>query len=201
MQQAQTVFIVDDDESIRKSMCFLMKSAGLHAQSYGNANAFLDCYRSDLSGCLVVDIRMPGMSGLELQRELNRQGSRLPLIIVTGHGDIAMAVQAMKEGAVDFIEKPFDDEVMLNRIQECLKSYAQSQEEQQKATQWSSRVAALTPREKEVMTMLAEGKANKVIANELGISSRTIEAHRARIMEKLEVGSLADIVRISMIMQ
>ena len=201
MQQGHTVFIVDDDDSIRKSMRFLMKSAGLNAKIYSNAKEFLDCYQPDTSGCLVVDIRMPGMSGLELQQELNKQGSRLPLIVVTGHGDVNMAVQAMKAGAADFIEKPFDDEVMLSRIQECLKSYAQSQEEQEKATQWSSRVSSLTPREREVMTMLAEGKANKVIANELGISSRTIEAHRARIMEKLEAGSLADIVRISLTTQ
>lgn len=197
-ETSATVFIVDDDAAIRDSLQLLLKSAGLKVVCYESAERFLDTYDAELNGCLLLDVRMPGMSGLELQRELNRRNSLLPVIIMTGHGDVPMAVEAMKAGAMDFIEKPFADEDLLTRIQNSVERQQRELAEHADDLEVLQRLSLLTPREREVMDLLAKGKLNKVVAAELDISPRTVEVHRARIMEKLQVKSLADIVRLSL---
>ncbi len=199
MQFDAIVYVVDDDEAVRDSMRLLMKSADLRTELYDSAQAFLTAYEPSRPGCLVVDVRMPGMNGLELQEALTARGVRLPVIVMTGHGDVAMAVQAMKAGARDFVEKPYDDEILLARIEECLRAEEQAQRQDVESAALSHRVSLLTPRERQVMDLLSAGKPNKLIARELDISTRTVEVHRARIMEKLEAKSLADVVRISLI--
>lgn len=193
-----TVFVVDDDESVRASLVFLIKTVHLKAKAYSSAQEFLDDYDPNIPGCAVLDVRMPGMSGLELQEALNRRGVRIPLIIVSGHGDVPMAVGAMKAGAVDFIEKPYNDQLLLDRIQEALKRDNQSREDQSRRSSIAGRIGALTPRERQVMEMVVSGDANKVIAAKLGVSAKTVEAHRAKVMEKMEADSLADLVRAVM---
>ncbi|KPK38954.1 MAG: hypothetical protein AMJ69_06970 [Gammaproteobacteria bacterium SG8_47] len=196
--EAATIFIVDDDAAIRDSLQLLLKSAGLNVVCYESAELFLEAYDTELRGCLVLDVRMPGMSGLELQRALNERNSQLPVIIMTGHGDVPMAVDAMKAGATDFIEKPFSDEDLLTRLQSSIERQQRQLAEHANDIELLQRLSLLTPREREVMDLLAEGKLNKVVAAELDISPRTVEVHRARIMEKLRVKSLADIVRVSL---
>lgn len=198
MQKQPIVHIVDDDLAIRDSLSFLMKSVGFVSQSYESAETFLDQAELDRPGCMVVDIRMQGMSGLELQQVLNERGIKLPVIIITGHGDIPMAVEAMKEGAVDFLEKPFDNEVLVTRIRQSLKEATKKQDKESRIAMVKARLAQLTPREVEVMNLLVAGKHNKVIANELNISVRTAEAHRAKVMKKLQADSLSDIVRMAL---
>jgi len=193
-----TVFIVDDDAAIRDSLKLLLKSADLRVVCYESAERFLDAYGSEMCGCLLLDVRMPGMGGLDLQRELNRRKSVLPVIIMTGHGDVPMAVEAMKAGATDFIEKPFNDEDLLTRIQNSIERQQRELAEHADDLEMLKRLSLLTPREREVMDLLAQGKLNKVVAADLDISPRTVEVHRARIMEKLQVKSLADIVRLSL---
>ncbi len=195
MNKDLIVYIIDDDDAIRDSMEMLMRSVALTAETYPSAQAFLDTHDPMKAGCLLVDVRMPGMSGLELQQLLAEQGNRLPVIIMTGHGDIDMAVQAMKAGAVDFIEKPFDAEALLASINACLQRRTEAKGIQAQA----QRLAQLTQREREVFECLADGKPNKMIGADLDISARTVEVHRARIMEKLGAKSLADIVRISLL--
>lgn len=197
-EEPATVFIVDDDTAIRDSLQLLLKSAGLNVVCYDSAERFLDAYNAELNGCLLLDVRMPGMSGLELQRELNRRNSLLPVIIMTGHGDVPMAVEAMKAGATDFIEKPFGDDDLLSRIRNSVERQQRELAEHADDLEILQRLSLLTPREREVMELLAKGKLNKVVAAELDISPRTVEVHRARIMEKLQVKSLADIVRLSL---
>jgi RNA polymerase sigma factor (sigma-70 family) len=198
MPPETTVYIVDDDEAVRDSLRLLLQSVGLRAQTYASAQQFLDAYRPPAPGCLLVDVRMPGMSGLELQERLAEKKIPLPVIIITGHGQIAMAVRAMKAGAVDFIQKPFDNEALLEVIHKTLARAADRQRQQARIADNAARLATLTPREREVMERLVAGKSNKVIAADLGISTRTVEVHRARIMEKLEAKSLADVVRIAL---
>lgn len=192
------VFVVDDDPAVRDSLRLLLKSAGLSTQLYANAQAFLDDFDPRRPGCVVVDVRMPGMNGLELQAALNARNAALPLIVMTGHGDIPMAVQAMKAGAHDFVEKPYDDDHLLSRIEQCLRLDAAARAKDASAQQNVAMLAKLTAREREVMALLVEGKPNKVIAARLDISTRTVEVHRARIMEKLNARSLADIVRLAL---
>jgi RNA polymerase sigma factor (sigma-70 family) len=196
-----TVFVVDDDQAMRTSLKWLIESVGMPVESYASANEFLDHYQQNRPGCLVLDVRMPGMSGLELQEHLAERDLRIPVVIITGHGDVPMAVRAMKSGAVDFIEKPFNDEALLDAIRRALAHEEHQRQQQQECAQVHQRLASLTPREHEVMQMVTEGRSNKEIANALGVSAKTIEAHRARVMEKMQAGSLAELVRMALMAQ
>ena len=192
-----TVFVVDDDDAVRDSLMDLVDSVGLNAEEFASAQAFLDSYDEKRPGCLVLDIRMPGMSGLDLQDRLSDIGSVLPIIFITGHGDIPMAVRAMQRGAVDFIQKPFRDQELLDRINIALEKGNQSFAVQEQMEEFATRLSSLTQREREVMEMIVNGKANKVIAIDLGLSQRTVELHRARVMEKMKARTLADLVRMA----
>ena len=193
MSGGMPVYIVDDDAAILDSLKILVESEGYRAVAFASALEFL---ASDapaaLDGCLIADVRMPGMSGLELQEELNARGAKLPVIIMTGHGDVPLAVSAMKAGAVDFLEKPFDEEALLDSIRRAIEKPAVDES----VRQTLERMAALTPRENEVLDLLVLGRANKVIAYELSISPRTVEIHRARVMDKMGARSLAELVRM-----
>lgn len=192
----QTVYVVEDDEAVRDSLALMLRSAGLNVATYSNANAFLSAWNEDMAGCLVLDIRMPGMDGMELQKALNDQHSLLPIIFVTGHGDVPMAVEAMKHGAVDFIQKPYREEELLDKIQSALKQDAEQRDSLQRKQDIVRRVQSLTPREREIMDRMIAGQANKVIAIELDISQRTVEIHRSRVMHKMGTHSLAHLVRM-----
>lgn len=194
-----TVFIVDDDQAIRSSLQWLIESVGLNVECFSSAEAFLDSYYPGRSGCLLLDVRMPGMSGLELQEYLQQQDIRIPVIIITGHGDVPMAVRAMKSGATDFIDKPFNDELLLDSIRNALSQDEHQRDKQSKLAELAVRLSHLTPREKEVMDMVTLGQSNKEIANTLGVSAKTVEAHRAKVMEKMEANSLAELVRMSIL--
>ncbi|TNF32860.1 MAG: response regulator transcription factor [Gammaproteobacteria bacterium] len=190
------VHIVDDDEAIRSSLRLLIKTSGLNPRTYISAEELLETADLNQHGCLVVDIRMPGMSGLELQQHLNRNQYKIPLIIITGHGDIEMAVQAMKSGARDFLEKPVDNDKLIHRIRESLELDSEMRNHDREKDRAAQLLARLSSREHEIMQLLIQGKLNKVIAADLDISVRTVEAHRANIMHKMEARSLSDIVRI-----
>jgi FixJ family two-component response regulator len=194
----QTVFIVDDDEAMRDSLAWLLESNGLTVRSFESGEAFLDAWRADMAGCLVLDVRMPGISGLELHEKLQALNSPLPIIFVTGHGDVPMAVSALKKGAADFIEKPFNDKEILRLIEQCLAADRSQQSRRRRHAEIARRLAALTPREREVMDLMAAGRLNKQIADDLGISIKTVEVHRARVMDKMEVRSLAELVQCVM---
>ena len=194
---APTVWIVDDDEAMRSSLKWLIESVGMRVESHSSANEFLQTHYPGRFGCLLLDVRMPGMSGLELIEHLGAQQMMPPTIIITGHGDVPMAVRAMKSGALDFIEKPFNDEVLLDAIRRALVAEEQRRDITAEVADVAARLAHLTPREHEVMQMVTEGKSNKEIANSLGVSAKTVEAHRARVMEKMQAGSLAELVRMA----
>ena len=194
----QTVYIVDDDPAIRFAMQALLDSVNIEHEIFASADEFLQDEANQRSGCLVLDIRMPGLGGLELQDELIARGSTLPVIFITGHGDVPMAVEAMQKGAVDFIQKPFRDQELLDRIREALSTDRQRREERERHAEVAGRLERLTNREKEVFDLVVTGKPNKVIAYELDVSQRTVEIHRARVMEKMEARSLADLVRMHM---
>ena len=194
----QCAYIIDDDDAVRDSLLELLDSVGIHARGFPSAQAFLDCFDLTLEGCIVLDVRMPGMSGPDLQQELERRGSVLPIIFITGHGDVPMAVEAMKRGAVEFMQKPFRDQELLDRIREALATDEERREEQQKHAAVIERLDRLTNREREVFDLVVTGKPNKVIAYELGVSQRTVEIHRARVMEKMQARSLADLVKMHM---
>lgn len=196
--QEATVFVVDDDDAVRESLVFLMKSIGLKAESFPSAQAFLDSYNAARAGCLVLDIRMPGMSGLELQDKLIQMGSILPIIFITGHGDVPMAVKAIKAGAADFVQKPFRDQELIDRIREVLEEDSHARAETLQRTEILRRMETLTEREREVMGQVVDGKANKVVAIDLNVSQRTVEIHRANVMEKMKARSLAQLVRLVM---
>ncbi len=191
---SQRVYVVDDDEAMRDSLVWLLESHGLTVQAYPSAEAFLRASPEDMRGCVVLDVRMPGMSGLELHDHLVARGSRLPIIFVTGHGDVPMAVSALKKGAADFIEKPFADEDMLQLIEQCLEVERARRAREHEHSERQARLAALTRREREVMELVVAGKLNKQIADDLGISVKTVEVHRARVMAKMAVGSVAELV-------
>lgn len=197
-EQTATVFIVDDDEGVRDSLSFLMKSVGLNFATFSSAQEFLNNYDENPPGCLVLDIRMPGMSGLELQNKLNERRAILPIIFITGHGDVPMAVEAMQNGAADFIQKPFRDQELLDRINDALEQDSRNRHGLLEKRDIAGRMATLTQREHEVMELVAAGQANKVIAGDLGVSQRTVEIHRARVMEKMQTRSLAGLVRMVM---
>lgn len=190
-----TVFIVDDDASVRDALEYLLRSVGLGAKKFASATEFLQAYDPGSPGCLVLDVRMPGMSGLELQEELEERGSTLPIIFVTAHGDVPMAVHAVKAGAVDFLIKPFRDQELLDRVQQAIQDDAKVRDQLENRAAIVDCIGSLTPREREVMDMVVDGKANKVIAIDLGISQRTVEIHRARVMEKMQVASVAQLVQ------
>jgi two-component system, LuxR family, response regulator FixJ len=194
-----TVFVVDDDQAMRTSLKWLIESTGMSVQTYESADVFLASYYPGRAGCLLLDVRMPGMSGLELQTYLAREGYRLPVILITGHGDVSMAVKAMKAGAIDFIEKPFHDEDLLRSIRRALEDDQRQRAGQAARADIAARLAELTPREHEVMAMVTDGKSNKDIAAALGVSAKTVEAHRARVMEKMRADSLAELVRMALI--
>ncbi len=195
-ERPPTVFVVDDDEAVRSSLRLLLKSVGLPAVAHGSAQEFLGACDVDHPGCLVLDVRMPGMSGLELQQQLNLKGAMIPVIFVTGHGDIPMAVEAMQHGAFDFLQKPFRDQELLDRVQRALARDAENRARLKQTDTIRGRLESLTPREREVLDLVTRGKANKVMASDLGVSQRTVEIHRARVMEKMEAGSLAELVRM-----
>jgi FixJ family two-component response regulator len=195
-EKSPIVFVVDDDDAVRGSLRLLLKSVGLAAQPYGSAQEFLQHYTPDQPGCLVLDVRMPGMSGLELQQQLNVRGAVLPVIFITGHGDVPMAVEAMQHGAFDFLQKPFRDQDLIDRIQRALEKDRGYRQELRKREQIRERRDSLTPREQEVLDLVTSGKANKVMAADLGVSQRTVEIHRARVMEKMGAASLAQLVRM-----
>lgn len=189
-----TVFVVDDDEAVRRSLEALVKSVGLNVEAFASAQEFLAGYDPERPGCLVLDIRMPGMSGTELQETLRQRGCILPIIIITGHGDVPIAVHAMKHGAVDFIEKPFSKQLLLDRIHEAIARDTRARHESSRNARIQSRLATLTPRERQVLDLVAEGKPNKRIAAELGVSKKTVEVHRSHVMRKMQAGSLAEVV-------
>lgn len=196
MADTQTVYIVDDDHAIRHAMELLMASVGLDFEVFESADQFLENHSNDRAGCLVLDIRMPGLGGLELQEKLLEMGSGLPIIFITGHGDVPMAVEAMQKGAVDFIQKPFRDQELLDRISLALKTDEERRSTRVEKAEVAANVARLTNRESQVFDLVITGKPNKVIAYELGVSQRTVEIHRARVMEKMQAKSLADLVRM-----
>jgi two-component system, LuxR family, response regulator FixJ len=190
------VYVVDDDEAVRDAIAFLLEASNLRCRTFGSAAEFLEAFDPALHACLVADIRMPGLSGLELQGQLNRQGASIPVIFITGHGDVPMAVNAMKAGAFDFIQKPFREQDLIARIQKALDKDRELREQQSSLSVIREKLATLTPRETEVMGRVVNGQANKVIAFDLGVSQRTVELHRARVMRKLGMRSLADLVRV-----
>lgn len=193
------VFVIDDDQAVRNSLGLLLKSMGQTARLFDSAQAFLDAYQPSLSGCIVLDIRMPGMSGMELQQRLKTMRCTIPIIFVTGHGDVPMAVEAMHHGAFDFIQKPFRDQELLDRINHALTWDLEHRSEENRRRGVLERFNSLTPREREVMDCVVRGLANKVIAMDLDLSQRTVEIHRARVMEKMNARSLADLVRMSLV--
>ncbi|HMN44753.1 MAG TPA: response regulator FixJ [Povalibacter sp.] len=191
-----TIFVVDDDSAVRDALKLLLRSVGQAVETFGSGQEFLEAYSEDRPGCLVLDIRMPGMSGLELQQKLNERHSILPIIFITGHGDVPMAVEAMQAGAVDFIQKPFRDQDLIDRINQALEKDGNNRAALGERNDIRHRLETLTPREREVLDLVVHGKANKVIAGDLKLSQRTVEIHRARVMEKMQASSLAHLVRM-----
>jgi FixJ family two-component response regulator len=192
---APTVHVVDDDESIRELLAWLMKREGLEVRTFATANAFLQAWRDDGPACVVLDLHLPGMSGLELQQKLIERGCLVPVIFLSGRADVPKAVLAVKKGAVDFIEKPFDYKKIVALIREWLGRDAEARVARARARRASERLASLTQREREILDQVVAGKINRVIAEDLQISVKTVEAHRAKIMEKLEVDSVAELVQ------
>nr|NUR37323.1 response regulator transcription factor [Sphingomonas sp.] len=195
--ELRLVHLVDDDEAIRRSVGFMLKTSGFHVLTYESGVELLKGALNLEAGCILLDIRMPGMDGLEVQAALRDKGVALPVIIMTGHGDVSLAVQAMKTGAVDFIEKPFEKAVLLSAIEHGVERLKKSAANQDRAEEAAVRLQALTPREREVLDGLAQGLPNKTIAYDLGISPRTVEIHRANVMTKLGVRSLSEALRIA----
>ncbi len=191
------VHIVDDDDAVRKSLQLLFRTVGIDAVAHVSGDAFLDQFDDSVEGCILLDIRMPGMSGLEVQKQLQERGSTLPIIFITGHGDVPMAVEAMQLGAFDFLQKPFRDQDLMDRVSRALSDNQEQREKTEFQQEVTQRYETLTPREKEVMACVVKGQANKVIAMDRDVSQRTVEIHRARVMEKMQARSLADLVRMS----
>ena len=194
-----TVFVVDDDRAMRESLSWLLDSVGLRVRSYATAAEFLADHDPAQPGCLVLDVRMPGMSGLDLQAELARRGVELPTIVITGHAEVSMAVRAVKAGALDFIEKPFSDQLLLDRVRQALQIDLEAREVRRRREDARRRLATLTAREREVLNLVVAGKQNKEIASELGVSPKTVEVHRAHVMSKMCVDSLAELIRITLL--
>jgi RNA polymerase sigma factor (sigma-70 family) len=195
--QKPTIFIVDDDPSVRDSMELMLRSVGFDVKTFAAAQDFLNADLQEGPGCLILDVRMPGMSGLDLQEKLVSAKTPLPVIFITGHGTVPMSVRAMKAGAVDFLQKPFEEQDLLDAIHRAINQQRERRSRTDEADDIQQRVNALTPREHEVFSLLVIGMANKEIAHKLGTSERTIKAHRAKVMEKMNAGSFADLVRFS----
>ena len=196
MSDEHQVYVVDDDQAMRESLQWLIESVGIQVRTFDSASAFLHAYQPDWRGCLLLDVRMPGMSGLELQTYLSRRANSLPVILITGHGDVAMAVRAMKAGAMDFIEKPFNDDALLSSIRKALDYDGRARRLREKQEEIKTRMEELTPREREVMVMVTDGQSNREIAAALQVSAKTVEVHRARVMDKMHAASLAELVRM-----
>jgi FixJ family two-component response regulator len=196
--ESALVMVVDDDAGVRNAMRALLKSVGLNSALFASAQEFLTAYQPSQLGCLVLDIRMPGMSGMELQQQLNMRGAVIPVIFMSGHGDIPMAVEAMQHGAFDFLQKPFRDQELLDRVQRALVRDMENRARLRHTDRIRERLASLSPREREVLDLVTQGKANKMVAGDLGVSQRTVEIHRAHVMQKMEAGSLAELVRMMM---
>ncbi len=194
MQSDGTVFIIDDDQGVCKALCRLIQSVGLQAKAFASAQEFLDAYQSADPGCLVLDVRMPGLSGLELQDLLAARNIHIPIIFITGHGDVPMSVKAMKDGALDFIQKPFSDQVLLDAVQTALAKDAAARRKNAERDAILQCFNCLTPREREVLRLVVAGRLNKQIAVELSASEKTIKVHRGRVMKKMQAASLADLV-------
>jgi two-component system response regulator FixJ len=193
------VHVIDDDESVRHALAFLLATSGMAVRVHESGTAFLETLEGLQGGCIVTDIRMPEMTGLELVRRLNELQAGLPVVVMTGHGDVPLAVEAMKAGAVDFIEKPFDDAVLLTAIQSALGRYEEQGRRESEAVQIAAKVNALSVRERQVLEGLIAGSPNKTIAYDLEISPRTVEIHRANVMTKMGAGSLSDLVRMALL--
>lgn len=196
-----TVFVVDDDEAVRDSVRWLILSVNLEVKTFSSAQEFLDTFDPEQEGCLLLDMRMPGMSGLALLAKLRESGSNIPTIFLTGHGDVPMAVRALKEGAVDFLEKPYNDQVLLDCVHKALEQSEQINQLRVEQHIINERYAALTPREAEVMSMIVKGQSNKVIGNSLFISIKTVETHRAKIMDKMKADSVSHLVRMAVVLE
>lgn len=197
MTENPTVFVVDDDPKFRKSMQFLIESVGLAVQTFDSAQQFLDDYDPETAGCVVLDVRMPGMSGLDLQEALQERNVRIPIIIVTAYGDVPMAVRAMKSGAVHFFEKPFSDQMLLDHIQRAITEDLKERESRAEHSEIAQRRERLTRRELEVMELVVQGLSSKEIAKDLGVSFKTVEAHRAKIMKKMQARSVPHLIHMN----
>lgn len=198
MQTDVTVYIVDDDEAVRHSLYLLLQSVGLMARCCESARAFLEAYDASAPGCMLLDIRMPEMSGLELQRVLNDRLIHIPVIIITGHGDVPLAVRAMKAGAMDVLEKPFNDQALLDAINKAVTKSSETFQGQKIRARFQERAQHLSPREREIMDLLILGKGSKEIASQLGISRKTVDVHRIHIMEKMQVRSVVELARLTL---
>jgi two-component system response regulator FixJ len=201
MSSESTVFIVDDDHEVRNAIQLLMESVGLRVETFASAQEYLDQFNPDDHGCLILDVRMAGMSGLELQARLAAEQSHPSIVIITGHGDVPMAVRAIQGGAVDFLEKPFNDQALLDSVHRAIEKDLSQRGEALKLADIRARLERLTPREREVLELVIAGQRNKVIAIDLGVSQSTVEAHRAKVMEKMEAATLSDLMRMMLILE
>jgi len=192
------VYVVDDDQAVRDSLRWLIESVGLHVKTFSNGQELLENFNEEEISCLVLDVRMPGISGLDLQQRLKNMNAKIPVIIVTGHADVPMAIQAMKAGAFDFIEKPYSDQLLLERIQCAIEQDDCFKQQQAVNNEINERIDSLTPREREVMGLVVGGHSNKSIAKELGVSIKTVEVHRGNLMTKMKASSLSELVRLVM---
>ena len=199
MPPSSLVHIIDDDDAMRDSLAFLLRTARIEVRTYESATAFLNSMPDGADGCVVTDVRMPGLSGVDLLRQLKARGSTMPVIVITGHGDIQLAVEAMKIGAADFLEKPFDDEALLASVRSAIDRLQKDAQRDGERAELNNRLASLSGREREVLVGLVAGKANKVIAFDLGISPRTVEIYRAHVMTKMNAGSLSELVRMALL--
>ena len=197
--ESAIVHVIDDDEALRDSLAFLLRTADLEAMSHASAAAFLDSLPLTGLTCIITDVRMPGLSGIDLLRRIRELGIEVPVIVITGHGDVPLAVEAMRFGAIDFLEKPFDDEILLQSVRAALRQQAGTAKRQSERAEIEGRLGTLSPRERDVLGGLVAGRANKQIAFELGISPRTVEIYRANLMDKMQAGSLSDLVRMALI--
>ena len=198
MQPEPIVYVIDDDDAVRQSLEFLLKTAGVSVRGFDSAKAFLDVLPAIKSGCVITDVRMPDITGIDLLRRLKEKEVDVPVIVITGHGDISLAVEAMKIGAIDFLEKPFDDDLLLAAVRAALNTEAGAARHKAELAEIHDKLAALSNRERQVLEGLVAGKANKVIAFDLGISPRTVEIYRANLMTKMSANSLSDLVRMAM---
>jgi two-component system, LuxR family, response regulator FixJ len=199
MPPSSLVHVIDDDDAMRDSLEFLLRSAKIDVRTYDSATAFLSTLPDGATGCVVTDVRMPGLSGIDVLRELKARGATMPVIVITGHGDIQLAVEAMKIGAADFLEKPFDDEVLLASVRAAIDRVQKDTQRETERADLNNRLASLSARERDVLEGLVAGKANKVIAFDLGISPRTVEIYRAHVMTKMNAGSLSELVRMALL--